>query len=207
MVVSGDVLSVESCKAAQHECQIEHSCGLQYHSVLIRCRPNSETLHGTCSDDCQLALRNLEQGTKEGKIFIHCDCTVSDSHDATYCENHHSLFSCLPINTQANSLEGLEPKPATCNDARRYCENDWICREALHYYEVVCEKGFHDSSPDDCPTERCLDSLRILKRQQYALSLDGCLCDSLAKARLGPVPVAWGNYPRELCNCPKVNGT
>ncbi|OWA50890.1 hypothetical protein BV898_15393 [Hypsibius exemplaris] len=178
-MVAADGKAVTSCKEAQNECQIEHSCGLQYHSVLIRCQRNPETLNDTCSDDCQLALHNLEQGTKEGNLFIHCDCSVTTSHDLIYCQNQNSLFSCLPKDAPPDNHPPEGQPPAACNDARRYCETDWICREALHYYEVVCERFFRTAKPDDCPSVQCLDSLRILKRQQYALSLDGCLCDGV----------------------------
>ncbi|OWA50892.1 hypothetical protein BV898_15395 [Hypsibius exemplaris] len=177
MVSAADPETVTACKEAQNECQISHNCGLQYHSVLIRCQPNPETPNGTCTESCRTSLRNLERGTKEGRLFVHCDCPGTNVQDLIYCQNHNSLFSCLPKDDPPNPSEDA---PATaCNDARRSCESDWICREALHYYEVVCERFFRDSSPDECPSGQCLDSLRILKRQQYAKALNGCLCDDV----------------------------
>jgi hypothetical protein len=66
-----------------------------------------------------------------------------------------------------------------CNSARRYCEDDKMCREALHYYEMVCEhsQGEFSAPHDHCPTLHCLESYEILMRQTQAQFLRGCLCE------------------------------
>ncbi|GAV04556.1 hypothetical protein RvY_14823 [Ramazzottius varieornatus] len=182
LVVFGDTQSAASCRQAQDDCQISHTCGLHYHSVLIRCRDTSSN-DTACTEECQIAQHTLASGTREGTRFTQCACTGVSAEDIQYCRNLHKVFSCVR-STKAD--QSLKPSNTTvsCNDARRYCEEDWVCRDALHYYEVACEQSTRRNRGRDntCPTVRCQDSFEILIRQTQAENLRGCTCDDVTAA-------------------------
>ena len=148
--------------------------GLHYHSVLIRCR-NTYSNDTSCSEECIMAQNSLASGTKEGRRFAQCTCTGGTVEDVQlYCQNLDKVFSCIRSDVITDAVNTT----VLCNDARRYCEDDWVCRDALHYYEVACEQSERKNRarPNACPTQRCQDSYEILMRQNHADNLRGCDC-------------------------------
>ena len=61
----------------------------------------------------------------------------------------------------------------SCTEARWICFSDAECGKALEYYHLLCRSMFRGRK---C-SERCKNSLNILKRQEKAAKLQLCQCE------------------------------
>ncbi len=61
----------------------------------------------------------------------------------------------------------------SCTAAQWICAADPLCSTALEYYNRFCGSMFRGRR---C-TRRCLNSIRILRRQRASAKLESCLCD------------------------------
>ena len=59
-----------------------------------------------------------------------------------------------------------------CNEAQWICQADAECGKALEYYNLLCRSMFKGKK---C-TERCKNSINILRRQDKAAKLSHCHC-------------------------------
>ena len=60
----------------------------------------------------------------------------------------------------------------SCTEARWICSSDAECGKALEYYNLYCRSMFHGRK---C-TQRCKNSLNILRKQEKAKKLSQCQC-------------------------------
>ena len=60
----------------------------------------------------------------------------------------------------------------SCTEARWICSSDAECGKALEYYNLYCRAMFHGRK---C-TQRCKNSLNILRKQEKAKKLTQCQC-------------------------------
>ncbi|OWA50885.1 hypothetical protein BV898_15388 [Hypsibius exemplaris] len=187
--VSAGLTGPQSCITAQSACKTTQTCGMQLHNAMIKCgniysQPGSDD-QSDCSDECEISLLELERSTKEGRSYARCSCLNSNGSSPTeyqHCQaENRALFRCRREH-DPDDLSLAVPEPRSmptqlggCNDARRYCEDNTVCRDALHYYERVCE-----ANPQvECPTLHCLESYDILMRRREAQFVRSCRCDAV----------------------------
>lgn len=77
---------------------------------------------------------------------------------------------CRPLVLETSMNETL----VSCRMAQWICLSDSVCRSAMDYYQMYCKRMLLQGS--SC-TERCLNSLEILMRQERGMKLNRCRCD------------------------------
>lgn len=93
-------------------------------------------------------------------------CTCRDQ----YCEQMKSRVEvCRPLVVEASKNTSI----VSCELAQWICMVDPVCSSALNYYDTYCKRVLTNGAP--C-TERCLNSVEILRRQEKAHKLNRCMC-------------------------------
>lgn len=75
---------------------------------------------------------------------------------------------CRPMVTEASRNDSI----VSCELAQWICAVDQVCSSAMGYYHTYCKRMIQG---DTC-TERCVNSLQILQRQEKAAKLTRCKC-------------------------------
>ena len=98
-------------------------------------------------------------------FLFQCNCT-GDS----FCQQSKLNVSPCQDEVLHASLPDTE---VSCTTAQWICSADAPCANALDYYNRHCQTMFRGKR---C-TDRCLNSINILKRQVKAKKLETCYCD------------------------------
>lgn len=75
---------------------------------------------------------------------------------------------CRPLVVEASKNNSI----VSCELAQWICMVDPVCSSALNYYDTYCKRVLSGSP---C-TERCLNSVEILRRQEKAHKMNRCWC-------------------------------
>ncbi|KAG8336309.1 1,3-beta-glucanosyltransferase gas1 [Homalodisca vitripennis] len=95
---------------------------------------------------------------------ITCECT-----DEMCRETKERVEVCRPQVTRATHNESI----VSCRVAEWICSADGVCSTALDYYHHYCRSMFQGRK---C-SNRCKNSISILRRQEKAAKLTTCVCD------------------------------
>jgi len=151
-----------SCEEARLKCAYRSGCGKALHEYMARCSTVLRDSGNSCPESCQHALIALTS-TDEGKDLMKCECT-----DELCRETKERVEVCRPHVTRATRNETV-----SCRVAEWICEADGVCSTALGYYHHLCRSMFQGRK---C-SNRCKNSINILRRQEKAAKLTTCVCD------------------------------
>lgn len=98
-------------------------------------------------------------------LLLQCECK-----NDTLCQDTKAKVEvCRPHVTRATRNESI----VSCTLAHYICAADNECSTAMDYYNRNCKSMFHGRK---C-SNRCKNSINILRRQEKAAKLDTCVCD------------------------------
>eukprot|EP00095_Tigriopus_kingsejongensis_P004061 maker-scaffold5_size1054832-snap-gene-9.19 protein:Tk04061 transcript:maker-scaffold5_size1054832-snap-gene-9.19-mRNA-1 annotation:"growth arrest-specific protein 1 precursor" len=150
------------CNFVSLKCSYRTGCGTALKSYLIECDGLIRNLTQECSEGCKNTLIGLTS-TLEGERLMTCDCP-----DETCERTKINLQTCRPSVTYATRSDTV----VSCSEARWICLSDAVCGNALEYYHRLCRGLFKGNRCSD----RCKNSLAILRRQEKAVKLEHCVC-------------------------------
>jgi len=101
--------------------------------------------------------------TRGTKTYDYSDCEVAKE----------NIEACRDSVTYATRNDTI----VSCTEARWICLADAECGKALEYYHLFCRSMFRGKG---C-SERCKNSLSILRRQDKAAKLSDCQCEASEK--------------------------
>ncbi|XP_050539334.1 uncharacterized protein LOC126904379 [Daktulosphaira vitifoliae] len=154
-----------TCEDLRVRCAFATGCSMALHNYFTKCDQSLRADSTTCSESCLYALVTLTS-TEEGKKLL--DCTCRDR----YCEEMKARVEiCRPLVIEASKNETIVP----CELAQWICAVDPVCSAALGYYHTYCKRMIQGVS---C-TERCLNSIEILQRQEKAVKMNRCRCSGI----------------------------
>lgn len=160
---SAELVRETSCEEAKWKCAYRTGCGMALQNYMVGCSAVLRDGTKTCPEICQHALIALTS-TDEGKNLMTCECTDS------FCqETKQRVEVCRPQVTRATRNESI----VSCKVAQWICAADGVCSTALDYYHRYCRSMFHGRK---C-SNRCKNSISILRRQEKAAKLDNCVCE------------------------------
>jgi len=119
---------------------------------------------GKCPEKCRNTLVGLAS-TAEGRLLMECDCAGDDDCEGT----RNRLEAC---GRHAVRLAARNDTVSSCGEAKWICLSDAECGKALEHYHHNCGAMFRGRR---C-TERCRNSVAILRRQEKAAKLESCEC-------------------------------
>ncbi|XP_046661077.1 growth arrest-specific protein 1-like [Homalodisca vitripennis] len=152
-----------SCEEARLKCAYRTGCGMALQNYIVGCSTVLRDSAGACPESCQHALIALTS-TDEGKDLMTCECT-----DEMCRETKERVEVCRPQVTRATHNESI----VSCRVAEWICSADGVCSTALDYYHHYCRSMFQGRK---C-SNRCKNSISILRRQEKAAKLTTCVCD------------------------------
>ncbi|XP_060764017.1 growth arrest-specific protein 1a [Neoarius graeffei] len=145
------------CWQAIMNCQAEPDCHYAYGQYVRACDPVLSGQRRRCPSHCIASLVQLNQ-TKSGPALEDCSC----AEDQLCRETKRAIEPCLPRTSSMG-----------CTEARRQCERDRPCRDAMGDYLLHCTKLFSGAT---C-TSACRDVIARMRRMPKAQLLDTCVCD------------------------------
>ncbi|CAB4062854.1 GAS1 [Lepeophtheirus salmonis] len=158
--------NLESCRFLSLKCSYRGGCGATLRSYLLECNDLIQNKTEICSESCKYTLIGLTS-TPEGKSMLDCDCgTDEECFNSRYRLEICSKDSVLYANRQDTVV--------SCTEAKWICMSDSECSKALEYYNIFCKSMFRGNK---C-TNRCRNSINILKKQNKAAKLETCFCDN-----------------------------
>lgn len=150
------------CEDVRLKCAFGPGCSMALHNYFAKCDRMLQADATTCPESCLYALVALIS-TEDGKRML--DCTCRDR----YCEEMKARVEvCRPFVMEASKNETVVP----CELANWVCTVDPVCSAALGYYQTYCRRMLLGVA---C-TERCLNSVEILQRQEKASKMNRCRC-------------------------------
>ncbi|XP_067002333.1 growth arrest-specific protein 1 [Anabrus simplex] len=154
-----------SCEEARLKCAYRTGCGMALNNYMLGCSGVVQRASGAshCPEVCQHALIALTSA-EEGKELISCKCT-----DDMCKQAKERVEICRPHVELATLNETI----VSCRVAQWICKADALCSTALDYYHRFCRSMFQGKR---C-TNRCNNSISILRRQEKAAKLVACRCD------------------------------
>ncbi|XP_050431970.1 growth arrest-specific protein 1-like [Adelges cooleyi] len=155
-----------TCEEVRVRCAFGSGCSVALHNYFTKCDQMLRADSTTCPESCLYALVSITS-TEEGKKLL--DCTCRDR----YCEETKARVEvCRPLVLEAVKNETI----VSCELAQWICAVDPVCSAALGYYHTYCKRMIQGVS---C-TERCLNSINILQRQEKAVKMNRCRCSGAA---------------------------
>ncbi|XP_054278783.1 growth arrest-specific protein 1-like [Macrosteles quadrilineatus] len=152
-----------SCEEARLKCAYRTGCGMALQNYMVGCSSVLRDSGAHCPESCQHALIALTS-TDEGKDLMSCECT-----DELCKETKERVEVCRPHVLRATRNESI----VSCRVAEWICGADGVCSTALDYYHRYCRSMFLGRK---C-SNRCKNSISILRRQEKAAKLTTCVCD------------------------------
>ncbi|XP_025198985.1 growth arrest-specific protein 1-like [Melanaphis sacchari] len=150
------------CEDVRMKCAMGMGCSMALQHYLAKCDKVLQTDSATCPESCLYALVALTS-TEDGKRMMDCKCRDH------YCEEMKARVEvCRPFVLEASKNETVVP----CELANWVCMVDTVCSTALDYYQTYCRRMLVGVA---C-TERCLNSVEILRRQEKAAKMNRCRC-------------------------------
>ncbi|XP_015366852.1 PREDICTED: growth arrest-specific protein 1-like [Diuraphis noxia] len=150
------------CEDVRMKCAFGPGCSMALHNYFAKCDRMLQADSTTCPESCLYALVAL-LSTEDGKRML--DCTCRDR----YCEEMKARVEvCRPFVLEASKNETVVP----CELANWVCTVDPVCSAALGYFQTYCRRMMLGVA---C-TERCLNSVEILRRQEKAAKMNRCRC-------------------------------
>jgi len=160
--------SKNSCRFAQLKCSYRSGCGSTLQSFIIECDGLIHNKTDQCSNRCKNTLVGLTS-TIEGQKLMTCNCDGDVECEVAKLK----IEVCRDLVTFATRNDTV----VSCTEARWICHSDAECGKALEYYHSFCRSMFRGKN---C-TERCKNSLNILRRQTKAMKLIECQCGTEEK--------------------------
>lgn len=145
------------CWQAIAKCHSEPECHYAYDQYLHACEPILTGQRRKCPSHCISSLVQLNL-TKNGPALEDCSCAS----DPRCRETKRAIEPCLPKTSSMG-----------CTEARRQCERDGQCRNAMGDYIHHCGKLFSGSS---C-SNSCRNVIAYMRKLPKAQLLDTCVCD------------------------------
>ncbi|XP_026742327.1 growth arrest-specific protein 1-like [Trichoplusia ni] len=158
------VAGAMSCNEARTRCAYRTGCGAALGNYMMMCEEVlAESASPTsCPRECGNALIALTS-TEEGKQLMNCEC------EDKYClEAKQKIDVCRPL-----VLRGAANATSSCSLSQLICLADAQCATALEYYHRLCRSMFRGRK---C-SNKCLNSIEILRKQDKAAALTACTCD------------------------------
>jgi len=153
-----------SCGEARAKCEFRDGCRFALQNYGLFCLDLVQGKTNVCSAHCRHALTAL-MSTHEGKRLMKCNCTGD-----AFCEQTKTNVG--PCQDQV--LHAASPDTVvSCTAAQWICSANSECSTALEYYNRNCQAMFRGKRCSD----RCMNSINILKRQPSANKLETCFCD------------------------------
>jgi len=150
------------CEDVRMRCAMGLGCSTALQHYFAKCDRILQTDSTTCPESCLYALVALTS-TEDGKRMMDCKCRDR------YCEEMKARVEvCRPFVLEASKNETVVP----CELAHWVCMVDPVCTAALGYYQTYCRRMLVGVA---C-TERCLNSVEILRRQEKAAKMNRCRC-------------------------------
>jgi len=162
------VISKNSCRFAQLKCSYRTGCGSTLQSFIIECDGLIHNKTNVCSETCKNTLVGLTS-TLEGQKLMTCNCDADSDCEVAKLK----IEACRDSVTYATRNDTV----VSCTEARWICLADAECGKALEYYHLFCRSMFRGKA---C-SERCKNSLNILRRQEKAAKLSECQCEANEK--------------------------
>lgn len=143
-------------------CVYRTGCGAALGNYMMMCDGVLAEPTSTCPKECGHALIALTS-TEEGKELMNCEC------EDDYClEAKQRIDICRP-----QVLKGAANATSSCSLSQLICVADAQCATALQYYNQLCRSMFRGRK---C-SNKCLNSIEILRKQEKAAALTVCQCD------------------------------
>ncbi|XP_062399293.1 growth arrest-specific protein 1a [Sardina pilchardus] len=145
------------CWQAILNCQNEAECLYAYDQYIHACEPILTGQRKKCPSHCISSLVQLNL-TRNGPALEDCSC----GNDERCRKTKRAIEPCLPRTSNMG-----------CTEARRQCERDPQCRNAMRDYLLHCGKLFSGAI---C-TNPCRNVIAHMRKIPKAQSLDTCVCD------------------------------
>ncbi|KAG6449681.1 growth arrest-specific protein 1 [Manduca sexta] len=150
------------CTEARMRCVYRTGCGAALGNYMVMCEGVLSEPTSKCPKECGHALIALTS-TEEGKELMNCEC------EDEYCmEAKQRIDVCRP-----QVLKGAANATSSCSLSQLICLADAQCATALQYYNQLCRSMFRGRK---C-SNKCLNSIEILRKQEKAAALTACQCD------------------------------
>ncbi|XP_047031219.1 growth arrest-specific protein 1-like isoform X1 [Helicoverpa zea] len=156
--------STMSCNEARTRCAYRTGCGAALGNYMMMCEAvlSEPSASSSCPRECGNALIALTS-TEEGKELMNCEC------EDEYClEAKQRIDICRP-----QVMKGAANATSSCSLSQLICLADAQCATALQYYHRLCRSMFRGRK---C-SNKCLNSIEILRKQEKAAALTACQCD------------------------------
>ncbi|XP_049877228.1 growth arrest-specific protein 1-like [Pectinophora gossypiella] len=151
------------CEKARIRCAYRTGCGAALNNYMLLCNDVLAEPTTNCPKACEHALIALTS-TEEGKELMNCQC------EDEYCvEAKERIEVCRP-----QVLQGAANATASCRLSQLICLADAQCATALRYYDELCRSMYRRGRK--C-SNKCLNSIDILRKQEKAAALAACRCD------------------------------
>ncbi|KAI5633762.1 growth arrest-specific protein 1-like [Phthorimaea operculella] len=152
------------CEEARMRCAYRTGCGAALNHYMLMCNDvMADPTITSCPKACEHALIALTS-TEEGKELMTCQC------EDEYCvETKERMEVCRP-----QVLRGAANATASCRLSQLICLADAQCATALSYYDEFCRSMYRRGRK--C-SNKCLNSIEILRKQEKAAALAACRCD------------------------------
>lgn len=152
------------CAVARTRCAYRTGCGAALGNYMMMCDSVLNEPVKTCTRECGNALIALTS-TEEGKELMNCECE-----DEFCMETKERIDVCRP-----QVLNGTANATSSCSLSQLICIADAQCATALDYYHKNC-KSLFTRRGTKC-SNRCRNSVQILRKQEKAAALTACQCD------------------------------
>ncbi|XP_026491075.1 growth arrest-specific protein 1-like [Vanessa tameamea] len=151
-----------SCEDARMRCVYRTGCGAAINNYMYLCNEVLSKPTTVCPKACEHALIALTS-TEEGKELMNCQC------EDQYClDAKKRIDVCRP-----QVLRGAANATSSCRLSQLICLADAQCATALDYYNQLCRSVYRGRK---C-SNKCLNSIEILRKQEKAAALTVCRCD------------------------------
>lgn len=185
------------CWQAVLQCQGEPECSYAYNQYAEACAPvllqlppeggggdragaaagSAVSSRRRCPSHCIAALIQLNH-TRRGPALEDCDCAQDENCRAT----KRAIEPCLPRTSSpvaggGPGGAGGGPGVMGCTEARRRCDWDSRCSQALNRYMTYCGKLFNGLR---CTSE-CRAVIEDMLAVPKAVLLNDCVCDGLER--------------------------
>ncbi|XP_047536400.1 growth arrest-specific protein 1-like [Vanessa atalanta] len=151
-----------SCEDARMRCLYRTGCGAAINNYMNLCNEVLSKPTTVCPKACEHALIALTS-TEEGKELMNCQC------EDQYClDAKKRIDVCRP-----QVLRGAANATSSCRLSQLICLADAQCATALGYYYQLCRSVYRGKK---C-SNKCLNSIEILRKQEKAAALTVCRCD------------------------------
>ncbi|KPJ03417.1 Growth arrest-specific protein 1 [Papilio xuthus] len=151
-----------SCTEARTRCAYRTGCGFALNNYMYLCGDVLSEPTSVCPKPCEHALIALTTA-EEGKELMNCQC------EDEYCEEAKQRIEVC----RSQVVKGAANATSSCRLSQMICLADAQCSTALSYYRQLCRSMYRGRK---C-SNRCLNSIKILKKQEKAAALTECRCD------------------------------